>query len=253
MSGELAVTRVVNATVLLELPGGALLTDPYFDDHWFMRFREPIGMRVDELPPLAAILGGHGVFDHWQPRSLRRYPHARTTPVFVAIPRMARAARRAGFEHVEVLAWGETRVIDRDITVTCVPGERVTGMTTNSYVVTSGPITVFVGTEARRLDPIRAVARAHPIGVAVLPINGARLLGRPLVMDARTALDATEVLGAHTLVPIHYSQRPVPGLLRCPSGLADLEREAMGRSVAVRVCPPGMRTLVDDVRRVGAQ
>ena len=72
----IAITRIVNATVLIELASGSILTDPYFDSHWFMRFDEPIGLRADQLPPLAAILGGHGVFDHWQPRSLRAYPTA---------------------------------------------------------------------------------------------------------------------------------------------------------------------------------
>jgi L-ascorbate metabolism protein UlaG (beta-lactamase superfamily) len=61
------ITRVVHACVLLELGEDAVLTDPYFEQRWFMRLKEPIGMSVAELPRLTAILGGHGVFDHWQP------------------------------------------------------------------------------------------------------------------------------------------------------------------------------------------
>jgi L-ascorbate metabolism protein UlaG (beta-lactamase superfamily) len=242
----LAVTRVVNASVLLELPGGALLTDPYFQDHWFLRFGEPIGLRVADLHRLAAVLGGHGVFDHWQPRSLQGYPNAPTTPVLVASPRMVRSARRAGFSRADVLSWGETRTVGDGITVTSVPGERVAGMTTNSYVIASGDTTVFVGTEARGLSAIRAVARSRRVDVAVLPIDGLRVLGYRLVMDARGALDAAELLGARTLIPIHYTQRPIPALLQCPSGLADLARHAATSAVAVQVCPAGVRTIVGD-------
>ncbi len=59
----------------------------------------------------------------------------------------------------------------------------------------------------------------------MLPIDGLTFAGKQLVMDASTALRAAALLGAHTFVPIHYSQRPIRGLLRCPSGLADLQRQ----------------------------
>jgi L-ascorbate metabolism protein UlaG (beta-lactamase superfamily) len=128
----ITVTRVINATVLVALPGGTVLTDPYFTDHWFMRFSEPVGVSVDQLPKLSAIIGGHQVFDHWQPSSLRHYPYRDTTPVYVANRRMARSARKAGFCQVEVLRWGNQRAVDPDLTITSVPGERITGGRTNS-------------------------------------------------------------------------------------------------------------------------
>jgi hypothetical protein len=49
------ITRVINASAVIEFNEGAVLTDPYFTDHWFMRFNEPIGVR--DLPNLAAIIG----------------------------------------------------------------------------------------------------------------------------------------------------------------------------------------------------
>jgi L-ascorbate metabolism protein UlaG (beta-lactamase superfamily) len=42
----LSITRVVNACVLLELGEAAVLTDPYFQAHWFMRMHEPVGLEV---------------------------------------------------------------------------------------------------------------------------------------------------------------------------------------------------------------
>jgi L-ascorbate metabolism protein UlaG (beta-lactamase superfamily) len=213
---RVAITRIVNATVLIEVAGAAILTDPYFDAHWFMRFDEPIGRRADQLPPLAAILGGHGVFDHWQPRSLRTYPYRSTTPVYVANNWMARTARRSGMPAVEVLRWGQERKLGADLVVTSVPGERIIGMRTNCYVIASAEANVYIGTEARDLAAIRAVSADHRIDVAILPINGARLVGRRLVMDAPAALRAAQLLGAHTLIPIHYGQRPIPPILAHP-------------------------------------
>jgi L-ascorbate metabolism protein UlaG (beta-lactamase superfamily) len=242
----IAITRVVNATVLIELPGGSILTDPYFDSHWFMRFDEPIGLRADQLPPLAAILGGHGVFDHWQPKSLRAYSRRGVTPVLVANDKMARSARQAGMHAVEVLGWGQQRKLGADLVVTSVPGERITGMRTNSYVVSSAGTSLFIGTEARDLAPIRAVAANGPIDVAILPTNGARLFGRRLVMDAPTALAAARLLGAHTLVPIHYTQRPIPPILATPSRIDDLHKELADEpGLHVEILAPGIRRQID--------
>jgi L-ascorbate metabolism protein UlaG (beta-lactamase superfamily) len=245
----IAVTRIINATVLIELAGGSILTDPYFDPHWYMRFDEPIGLRADQLPPLAAILGGHGVFDHWQPASLRPYPHHRVTPVYVANNKMARSARKAGMHPVEVLGWGQQRKLGADLTVTSVPGQRITGVRTNSYIISSAGASIFIGTEARDLAPIRAVATNHPIDIAILPTNGARLLGRRLVMDAPTAVSAAQLLGAHTLIPIHYAQRPVPPLLTTPSRIDDLHKNlADTPGLHIEILPPGARRQIDTER-----
>ena len=242
--GAVAITRVINACVLLEFSTGAVLTDPYFDSHWFMRFEEPIGLGVHDLPQLAAILGGHGVFDHWQPQSLRSYAHRATTAVFASTTRMARTAWRAGFADVAVLGWGERREPALGLTVWCVPGERVAGMRTNSYVISDGNATVFIGTEARNLGPIDDVAANHRIDIAILPVNGARMLGRRLVMDAATAVEAAGRLGARMLVPIHYSQRPLPLILRAEVGTFAVEEGNAGSNMRVAVLAPGVRTVL---------
>lgn len=238
-----AITRVVNATVLLELPGGGILTDPYFHPYRFLRLREAVGLTVAELPRLAAIIGGHGVLDHWQPRALRTYPYRDVTPVIVATRAMARSARRAGFTTVHQLGWGGTCELSGDLTVTSLPGERITGMLTNSYLLSSPGGSIFVGTEARSLAPIRAAAAEHQVDLALLPIDGTRLFGRRLVMDATAAIQAAHLLGAHTLVPIHYALRGLLGLLRCPSGPHDLAGAAIG-GTAVRLLPTGQRTTI---------
>lgn len=233
---SVAVTRVVNACVLLELDGEHVLTDPCFQQPVGIRFHEPFGRRVEDLPPLAAIVVGHRVPDHWQPRALHRYRHRHATPVFVPTRRMARAARRSGFARAEVLRWADCRTSGH-LRIDCLPGERITGMRTNAYVITCASASVLVATEAR------TVVSDRPVDVAVLPIDGTRLLGRPLVMDATTAAATAEKLGA-TLVPIHHSQLPRPPILRCPSGTHELPPD-------VRVLEVGVRTVVhpsDDAR-----
>jgi L-ascorbate metabolism protein UlaG (beta-lactamase superfamily) len=234
MPERVTITRVINPCVLIDIDGRSVLTDPYFDDHWFVPMNEPIGLRPDQLPELAAILGGHRVFDHWQPQSLRTYPHRSSTPVFVASKGMARSARSAGFDRVEILGWHERRDLGGGLTVECVPGERSFGITTNAYVLATPCTTIYIGTEARHLEPIATFATNRRVDIAVLPIDGLRVAGRRLVMNASEALEAARILGADTLVPIHYSQRPIPGILACTSGIDDLIRLAQ-RAPSIRV------------------
>jgi len=232
---SVAVTRVINACVLLEIDGEFVLTDPCFRRPFGVRFREPFGLSVDELPDLTAIVVGHRVPDHWQPRSLRGYRGRQSTPVFVPAAHMVRAARRSGFANAEVLQWGDRRRVGR-LTVVCAPGERVAGMRTNAYVVATSSTSVLIATEARTVVP------DTPVDVAVLPIDGARLFGRPLVMDAATAVTTARRLDA-ALVPIHFSQLPLPPVLRCPTGPEQLPSD-------VRVLAPGVRAVVSP--RAGA-
>lgn len=240
---SLVITRVVNACALLELGGDAVLTDPYFQDHWFMRMREPIGLEVEALPRLTAILGGHGVFDHWQPKSLGAYPYKSETPVFVATRSMRERAKAAGFRHVEVLPWNESRPLSPTLTVEVVAGQRVAGMTVNSYVLTTEHVRVFVGTEARDLGPLESY-RAHrpPVDVALLPIDGSSIMGHKLVMTAEDALAGARVLGAGTLVPIHYALQPVPILLQARGSVRQLaELAGATNDLNVVVLDPGQR------------
>jgi L-ascorbate metabolism protein UlaG (beta-lactamase superfamily) len=221
-----AITRVINPCALIEVDGDTVLTDPYFVNHWFFPMHEAIGMTPNELPRLAAILGGHGVFDHWQPRSMVTYAHHATTPAFVATRQMATKARRAGFVEVEVLQWGEQRVLSSRLTVTALPGERMAHLRTNNYLLTTTSTSVLIATEARTLKTIGAIAAEHRVDVAVLPIDGLSVFGRRLVMNASLALEAAHLLGAHTLVPIHYSQRAIRPVLQCSSGIDELRQLA---------------------------
>jgi len=243
---DTTVSRVINTCVLIEIGGHFVLTDPYFKDQWFFRTNEPIGLRPDELPPLAAVLGGHRAFDHWQPRSMRGYAARSTTAVFTASRGMTSAARRAGFDQVETLRWGDQRAIAPGLTLTCVPGQRTFGMTSNLYLLETDRVSMLIGTEALDQRAIERCAEDHRVDIAVLPIDGATFVGRQLVMDAGGAIAAAKALGAPALVPIHHSERPVPGLLRCPSGLDELRKLAEGEpDVRIYTAATGVRLPID--------
>jgi L-ascorbate metabolism protein UlaG (beta-lactamase superfamily) len=223
VTASLQITRVINACALLELGADAVLTDPYFTQHWFMRFREPIGLAVHQLPKLSAIIGGHSVFDHWQPSSMATYCFKDTTPVFVATKAMKSKAKAAGFTKVEVLEWGERRRLSSGLELEVAPAQTAMGLRVNNYVLSSGGLRVFFGSEARDLEPLRRYRSVKPgVHVVLVPIDGAQVMGHKLVMNGSDALEAARILGARVLVPIHYALKPVPVLLQTPGSEADL-------------------------------
>src|SRR5437764_14093219 len=109
------ITYIGHATLLLELGGVTILTDPNFDPKLgrVLPRVSPPGIALEKLPSLDAILLTHAHADHLSFDSLERLP--RDAPLF-APPVIAKWLRRLGFDHAQDLAPGETARI-ADVTV----------------------------------------------------------------------------------------------------------------------------------------
>ena len=211
MTDSLFITRVINACVLLEIGEDVVLTDPYFRNPGYHGIEEPVGMPVEALPKLSAIIGCLGVFDHWQIRSLDSYAYKQQTPIFCATNSMARKAKAAGFTQVEVVQWNEARQISERLSLEVLPAQHAAGMRVNNYLLDTPNLRIFFGSEACDLKPLREYrerANSRPIDVVFAPVNGLKLFGLlKLVMGGEEAVEATRILGAKTLVPIHDAHR----------------------------------------------
>jgi L-ascorbate metabolism protein UlaG (beta-lactamase superfamily) len=100
------ITYIGHATLLLELGGATILTDPNFDaklGRILPRVSAP-GIVLEKLPALDALLLTHAHADHLSFDSLERLP--RTIPLF-APPVIATWLQRLGFDHARALAPGE--------------------------------------------------------------------------------------------------------------------------------------------------
>ena len=97
------ITYVGHATLLLEVGGARVLTDPNFDSKLggLLPRVSPPGIALDKLPALDAILLTHAHADHLSFDSLERLP--RDIPLY-APPVVAKWLRRLGFDHATDLA-----------------------------------------------------------------------------------------------------------------------------------------------------
>ncbi len=199
---DLSVTRIVHASLILEMRGTRVVVDPWFESGWMIRQQEPLGLTPDGLPSFAAVLVTHRHHDHFDPRALRRL--AATVPEVIARPELHARLARLGFRRVTDLGWWDrTRVGDMDITA--VPARH--GVPENGYVLAAGGVTAYVAGDTRYYDELVDVATVFPaLDVAVLPVGGLRLLGFPREMGPGDAARAAAVLGARRLIPMGYGE-----------------------------------------------
>ena len=216
-----AITRLHNAMTIIEIDDAKILTDPWFVDSRAFHRHSPVA--VEELPKLTAIIGCHWVKDHWGMQQMQTYPH-KDTPVYVSAPNMEKSARKYGFTNVEVLAWGDRRALTDTVTLQAIEEHIGRGRQTNNYGILGSSSRIFFGGEVLDLDAIRRCGEANePFDLAIGPVNGVRLLGRQLTATASEMLEATRLLKAPKLLPVHDEHKPFGPLLRIESSICDLD------------------------------
>lgn len=203
LPAKLAVTRVAHSTVLLDFDGEKVLTDPWFSETEEYHQGEPLGLSLRQLPKLTAVVASHEHFDHFDIKAFAAYPD-KTVPFFVASG-MAQAARRVGFTNVQELTpWMSARA--GSLTVTAAPAEH--GVLEVTYVIQGKGDTVYFGGDTKLVPALDEVSVRFPvIDLALLPVNGLRVFGTPVVMNEEEAARLAAQLHAHVAVPIHYAFR----------------------------------------------
>jgi L-ascorbate metabolism protein UlaG (beta-lactamase superfamily) len=122
---EPTVTWVGHATLLIQLDGVNVLTDP----HWSERASPvsfagprrltPPGLRFEDLPPIHVVLISHDHFDHLDEATVRRLAAVHRPRFYVPLglgPWLA----GLGITDVVELDWWDSRT-ERGLTLTCVP------------------------------------------------------------------------------------------------------------------------------------
>ena len=210
-TSTLTVTFAGHATVLLELDGVRLLTDP------LLRKRIGVLIRRSPVPPpavrrdLDAVLISHAHLDHLDVPSLRLID--RRTPV-VAPRGLGTLLRRLGFVPLEMDVGDEVEIgpahaagSSGRVRVKAVPADHAgtrhplaAESPALGYVVAGGLSAYFAG-DTGLYDGMRDLA---PIDVAVLPVGG---WGPRLPSDHLNPLSAAkalELLRPAACVPVHW-------------------------------------------------
>jgi L-ascorbate metabolism protein UlaG (beta-lactamase superfamily) len=215
----LRVTYIGHATLLIEVGGKRLLTDPNFDPalgKFLPRVSAP-GIPLDALPELDAILLTHAHADHLSFDSLDALPD--DIPLF-APPPIAKWLRKQGYRHSVEVAPGETAEVD-GVTIHAAAathkGNRY-GIdrwrsATNMYLIDTNKVSCFfAGDTALTPDTTRLVethlaVHGRNLDVALLPIGHAPWWKPGFRKGHLTSSDALalfELLKAKYFIPYHW-------------------------------------------------
>ena len=248
------VTHIGTATVLLELAGLRILTDPALDPAG-RRYRFRAGLASTKLedpalppaglPPIDLVLLSHDHHaDNLDDAGRAFLPSARR--VLTTVP----GARRLGGNALGLAPWQSHT--EGELRITAVParhgppGIELVDSVTTGFVLEwpgqqrgalwlSGDTVYFAG--------LRELARRFRIGTAILHLGGVRFkLTGPLryTFDANEAVRIADELGRPVIVPVHYA-----GWTHFAEDGAAFERAARARELDVRWLPRGEAVAID--------
>jgi L-ascorbate metabolism protein UlaG (beta-lactamase superfamily) len=218
--GRLRVTFVNHATMLIQMDGVNLLTDPIWSERCSplsfvgpKRHRPP-GIRFSDLPPIDAVLVSHNHYDHldiptlWQMR-VRFNPRV-ITPLGNSL-----LMSRHGIGGASELDWWREIPITDRVKVTLVPSRHFCARAISDRDRTlwggfmiSGPSgnVYFAGDTGFGRHFAMIAERFPAIRVAMLPIGAylPRWFMQPVHISPEEAVQAHNILRASMSIPMHY-------------------------------------------------
>lgn len=258
--GDAAVTWLGHATVLIELDGVRLITDPVLGSRVGFLRRAGGAVTPSSLGHLDGVLLSHLHADHAHAGSLR----ALGSGVTVLAPAGAgRWLAGRGFSDVHELAAGQELDVGgvhvRATGASHPPGRwwGSRGPAPIGFLV-SGSQTVYFAGDTDLFDEMEQLAGV--VDVALLPISGwGRTLG-PGHLDPARAARATATIRPRVVVPIHWGTLRAPWPLRSPAppgAPAELFAQLAGGlaipGTEVRLLHPGERLQLSPRPVGGAQ
>ena len=227
------ITFVGHATLLIEMNGVKLLTDPILGKHprylIFFRRRLKPGLSLEQLleEEIDAILLSHSHIDHYHVPTLRRFPQE--TPFFV--PADYKSYVKSAYKHftdIHELATWESEVLN-GITITAVPAYHQ--RKAQGYII-EGDHSIYFPGDTGFFNEVHEISERFPnIDVVFLPIMPYIKFFRRYNphIDTAEALKMVQILKPRKYtIPIHFGFYPNRNFLKYPHQLQELlEQEGL--------------------------
>ena len=214
---DLRVTFVNHSTLLIQMDGVNILTDPIWSERTSpvsfagpKRHRPP-GIRFDDLPRIDLVLVSHNHYDHLDVPTLRSL-QARFHPRILTPLGNSALMARHGIKS-EDMDWWQTKRAMLDITLVpaqhfCARGVSDRDATLwGGFVISGAAGNVYFAGDTGWANHFAEIARRFPsIRLACLPIGAflPRWFMKPAHIDPAEAVEAHKVLNANTSMAMHF-------------------------------------------------
>jgi L-ascorbate metabolism protein UlaG (beta-lactamase superfamily) len=244
------LTYLGHATVLVEVDGVRVMTDPVLRPGAAMLHRMPKAADLREYTEVDLVVISHLHHDHLDLPSLRLL---RDDPLIVVPYGAERWMRSKGFHNVSEMAPGDVlsyRGVTVRATIAVHSGKREPRgpvALAIGYVIEAGPATVYFAGDTDIFPGMNGLVPGE-LDVALIPVWGWGLVLGDGHLNPRSAADAVALLKPRFAVPIHWGTLAVAGLHRLkfqrmenpPHEFADAVGE-LGLDTEVLITHPGER------------
>jgi L-ascorbate metabolism protein UlaG (beta-lactamase superfamily) len=216
----LRVTWLGHSTLLIEIDGLRVLTDPVWGTRASpsrlagpKRF-QPVPVALRALPPVDLVLVSHDHYDHLDYPTIREL--ARRDVAFVTSLGVGAHLEAWGVrpERIVELDWWEThRLPDTALTVTAAPSQHFSGRGLknrnatlwSSFVIRAQRHAVFFSGDTGLTTQYRSIReRLGPFDLVMLEVGGFHPAWGDIHLGPKNALKALALLGGGPFLPIHW-------------------------------------------------
>jgi L-ascorbate metabolism protein UlaG (beta-lactamase superfamily) len=228
------ITMIGHSTVLINIEGKRILTDPYFGTFGNLAYKRvaPPSCCREELRDVDLVLQSHSHFDHVDRAFLRSLPPE--TPI-LAPQAMFFPFSGAHGNLMRIQRWQSYEL--GSVKVTPVPAVHIA--ITNGFIIQGEGLCVYFAADTHFNPFMKTVREKFSIDVALMPVTTFRI---PMTMGEQDAVRAAAVLEPKVVIPIHLGIQPRSPLMRTsqsPESFAKLLADA-GSKTKVVILKEGM-------------
>jgi L-ascorbate metabolism protein UlaG (beta-lactamase superfamily) len=221
----LRVTFINHSTVLIQVAGVNILTDPVYSYRtsplsWVgpRRYRPP-GIRFEDLPPIDVVIISHNHYDHLDLATLRRLEAAHSPKIYAGLGN-GLLFEKEGLGYTRDLDWWQPVSLSKDTLLWAVPGQHFSGRGLDDrdetlwlgFVIDSphGPV-YFAGDTGWGPHFKEIRDRFGPMKLSVIPIGAykPRWFMRAAHISPLEAAHAHLVMESEITVGCHYGTFPL--------------------------------------------
>ncbi|HEY0244113.1 MAG TPA: MBL fold metallo-hydrolase, partial [Mucilaginibacter sp.] len=215
----LRITWVGHSSLLIEIDGKRILTDPVWSDRASFSklfgpkrfFQPPIALK--DLPPLDAVILSHDHYDHLDKDTIKFFA-GKTIPFFCSLG-VGQYINAWGVQKdfITEMDWGDSAMIDHDCVITATPSRHFSGRGIinrnetlwSSFVIKGTKHNIFFGADSGWFPGFADIGNTYgPFDLTILEIGAYGKNWPDIHMGPDNASNAHLALKGKIMMPIHW-------------------------------------------------